>query len=150
MKDRFTVDFEYLFFFVKSRRYWFEQQFENDQGRASGNKQRLIAKKNERSRLNTHIGSSIPWYPNARGKNKRCVWTIPAKPFRENHFATFPEELIETPIKAGCPRGGVVLDPFMGSGTTAVVAKRLGRKFIGFELNPEYVKMARRRLNRAA
>ena len=80
------------------------------------------------------------------GKNPGDCWVINTKPFKGAHFAVFPESLCEIPIKAGCPRDGVVLDPFIGSGTTAVVAKRLGRKFIGLDRNPEYVKMARHRL----
>jgi DNA modification methylase len=84
--------------------------------------------------------------PHPLGKAKRCVWPIPTTPFTGNHFAVYPRKLIEVPIKAGCPKGGIVLDPFMGSGTTAVVARELWRKYIGIELNPEYVKMARSRL----
>jgi len=79
-------------------------------------------------------------------RNKRSVWTVSTKPFKEAHFATFPEDLIEPCILAGCPEGGVVLDPFMGSGTTAKVAYRLRRNYIGFELNPEYIKIAEKRL----
>ena len=146
IKDRFTVDFENLFFFTKSQRYWFSTQYETDQGRPSGNLERFIAADGRRSRLNTHLGSSIPWVPAARGRQKRAVWTIPTKPLGKEHYAVFPEELVEIPVRAGCPKGGVVLDPFMGSGTTAVAARRLGRKFLGFEVNPEYVKLARKRL----
>lgn len=80
------------------------------------------------------------------GKNPGNCWTIPTRPFAGAHFAVCPEQLCERPIKAGCPEDGIVLDPFMGSGTTAVVAKRLGRKFIGFEVNPDYVKMAEKRI----
>lgn len=79
-------------------------------------------------------------------RNKRDVWVVPVKPNREAHFATYPEELITPCVLAGCPEGGVVLDPFMGSGTTGIVARKLGRKYIGFELNPEYQKMATRRI----
>jgi DNA modification methylase len=78
--------------------------------------------------------------------NKRSVWTITTKPFSEAHFATFPEDLIVDMIKAGCPEDGIVLDPFMGAGTTALVASKLNRNFIGFELNPEYIKIAKNRL----
>ena len=78
------------------------------------------------------------------------MWRIPTKPFPDAHFAVFPEQLIETPIRAGCLPGGLVLDPFMGSGTTAIVARRLGRDFLGFEVNCDYVKLARRRLAREA
>lgn len=79
-------------------------------------------------------------------RNKRDVWTISPAQFPEAHFATFPEEIPAICIKAGCPVDGIVLDPFMGAGTTAVVARKLNRNFIGFELNPEYIKISERRL----
>jgi len=82
----------------------------------------------------------------AFGANKRSVWTISTKPFKDAHFATFPEELPHTCILAGCPDGGNVLDPFMGAGTTGMVARKLQRNYVGFELNKEYVAMAERRL----
>jgi len=78
--------------------------------------------------------------------NKKSVWTVTTKPFSEAHFATFPQDLIVDCIKAGCPEGGVVLDPFMGAGTTALVARKLNRNYIGFELNPAYIKIAESRL----
>lgn len=90
-----------------------------------------------------HHGSSIATMP---ARNKRSVWHVPTRSFKGAHFATFPEALITDCIKAGCPHGGVVLDPFMGAGTTAVVARRLGRLYVGVELNPEYVRLAERRL----
>ncbi len=80
------------------------------------------------------------------GKNPRSVWTIPTQGYPEAHFATWPEALCERIIKAGCPEGGVCLDPFMGSGTTALVARRLGRKSVGIELNPDYAELAAKRL----
>lgn len=79
-------------------------------------------------------------------RNKRSVWEVTTQPFSEAHFATFPPALIEPCILAGCPRGGPVLDPFLGAGTTALVADRLGRDCIGIELSPEYAAMARKRL----
>lgn len=80
------------------------------------------------------------------GRIKRAVWSINTKPFKGYHYAAFPEELVRTPILACSPEGGVVLDPFAGSGTTAVVAKKLGRAFIGMDLNAEYVALARQRV----
>ena len=80
------------------------------------------------------------------GKNKRSVWKVPVYPFKKAHFATFPPKLIEPCILAGCPAGGVVLDPFFGAGTTGVVSKTLGRRYIGIELNSEYVAIARNRI----
>jgi len=79
-------------------------------------------------------------------RNRRSVWTITTKPYAEAHFATFPQEIPELCIKAGCPKGGVVLDPFFGAGTTGLVAMRLGREFIGMELNEKYCEMARKRI----
>lgn len=119
--DRFTIDFEYLFLFARSPRYYFQQQFEPATDR--GTRQQGV-----------YV------------RNKRCVWPIPTRAFPGNHFATYPEALIETPILAGCPAGGTVLDPFLGSGTTALVAERLGRKWVGIELNPAYARLAAERL----
>lgn len=85
--------------------------------------------------------------PNETGlRNKRSVWTMATHSFPEAHFATYPPELPETCIKAGCPPGGTVLDPFFGAGTTGLVADRLQRDCIGIELNPEYAEMARKRI----
>ena len=78
--------------------------------------------------------------------NKKSVWTVTTKPFKEAHFATFPEDLIIDCIKAGCPEGGIVLDPFMGAGTTALVALKNNRNYTGFELNPAYIEIANKRL----
>lgn len=79
-------------------------------------------------------------------RNKRSVWTVTPHAFKEAHFATFPEKLITPCILAGCPKDGIVFDPFIGAGTTGIVAMSHGRKFIGFELNPEYIKIANKRL----
>ena len=83
-------------------------------------------------------------------RNKRDVWRVSTKPVKEAHFATFPEELITPCVLAGCPKNGVVLDPFLGSGTTGVVAHNLGRHYVGIELNPKYVEIAKRRISKAA
>lgn len=79
-------------------------------------------------------------------RNKRDVWSVNLKPNKETHFATYPEMLIRPCILAGCPEKGIVLDPFMGSGTTGIVARKLNRNYIGCELNPEYKAMAERRI----
>lgn len=80
--------------------------------------------------------------------NKKSVWTYATKPLKEEHFAAYPEELIEDPILAGCPEGGCVIDPFFGSGTTGRVAKKKGRHFIGIEINPQYIKIANKLLHK--
>ena len=79
-------------------------------------------------------------------RNKRSVWTVTTKPFKEAHFATFPPDLIEPCILAGCPEGGTVLDPFNGAGTTGLVSKKHNRNYVGIDLNPEYIKISRKRL----
>jgi len=86
---------------------------------------------------------------NIRIRNRRCVWEVNNKPFHGMHFAVFPEDLVEIMMRAGCPIDGIVLDPFMGSGTVAVVAKRLGRNWLGIELNPDYIKIALKRIELA-
>lgn len=77
---------------------------------------------------------------------RRSVWTVPPHPFKEAHFATFPPDLIRPCILAGCPVGGVVLDPFFGAGTVGLVAQETGRRAIGIELNADYIEIAKRRL----
>ena len=224
VKDRFTVDFEYVFFFVKQKKYWFETQ--NEPQKVSTIK-RAFSRNNKSKRKGDKyaisIGAQDKSYAKVRDivnaskvpmRNKRTVWKISTKSFRGAHFAVFPEELIEPMIKAGCPKEvcnkcnavripifksnqkkrdidwhpekygdtdesekrlgrlqpqksvyntskkvgysdcgcnagfkpGIVLDPFLGSGTTAVVAKKLGRDYIGIEINPEYVKLAKVRI----
>lgn len=136
--DRFTVDYEKLFFFTKNPKYYFEQQFEKaEMNRWSGNK----FKTNEAAIRVRDRNDMMP-----ENRNKRCVWTINTNSYPEAHFAVYPKELCQTPIKAGCPKGGIVLDPFSGAGTTALVALKLGRKFIGIELNQEYIKIAENRI----
>jgi site-specific DNA-methyltransferase (adenine-specific) len=211
-KDRFTVDFEYVFYFVKSKKYWFDPQYEalkqssierlqhnfnyNKGDIASAVKTSGIKRFQERF-LNNEVF----------GRNKRCVWTITTKPFKEAHFATYPPELCEIPIKSGCPEfvckkcgkarkkifnttttylpykhpagkqpgkiysvnaprwksksdfvgytdcgcnagfsSGIVLDPFSGAGTSLLVAKQLGRSYLGIDLNPKYIEMAIKRI----
>lgn len=159
VKDRFTVDFEYLFFFVKSKRYWFAQQHEplsdSERLQKSFSYQRIMRKKSPYSeKYFSRIKPKSAEQSRARmlklGRNKRCVWTIPTKSFTGAHFAVYPEALCVTPILAGCAKGGIVLDPFMGSGTTAVVARKLERNYIGIELNQKYITLAEKRLAQQA
>jgi DNA modification methylase len=165
-KDRFTVDFEKVFFFSKNKKYWFQKQLEqrktyenrpdaivrdreydyNSKQNQLRNSKRLSIKQRESSIVSGGIENSTLGVPATNGRNKRTVWRINTKPYKEAHFAVFPPELVKTPIKAGCPPYGVVLDPFMGSGTTCLMARQLGRKYVGIELNPEYVKLAKKRL----
>ncbi len=147
VKDRFTVDYEYLFFFSKKKNYYFETQYERHQ--SSNNQSEFVDKIFEGKENNLRIsrgGKRNPDFLNSQGRNKRTTWTINPKPFAEAHFAVYPEELCETPIKAGCPVGGIVLDPFFGAGTTGLVALKQDKKFIGIELNKEYIEIAMNRL----
>lgn len=152
-KDRFTVDYEMMYFFTKSTKYYFEQQYEKI-ANSTNKDYRFIDPSKDTSRRMERDFTGNPdkgggmLMPNKKGRNKRCVWDITPKGFKEAHFAVFPPELVETPIKAGCPEGGIVLDPFFGSGTTGEVALQLGRRFIGIELNPNYIEIAERRLNK--
>lgn len=142
--DRFTVDFEKLFFFTKNKNYCFEQQKvpmkTMDVNPPRGSTAVLGQKNSGRRNAVTDENKTSDFM-----KNMRCVWTIPTKPFKGSHFAVFPEALVEMPIKACCPENGIVLDVFMGSGTTGVVAKKLGRNFVGIDLNEKYVLMAEQR-----
>jgi DNA modification methylase len=101
VKDRFTVDFEYLYFFVKSKKYWFETQHEPQKTFFEDKSPPIGGKKLSGGFNPTYSGNQPP--SNPLGRNKRAVWTITTKPFKEAHFATYPEALCETPIKAGCP-----------------------------------------------
>ncbi len=152
-KDRFTNDFEYLFFFVKSRKYYFNQMLEpiksstiertrygNNSVKGGTSLYKGFNNKNF-GRYSEKIQSG-----KIKGRNMRTVWEINTKSFRDAHFAVFPVKLAEIPIKTGCRPNGIVLDPFVGSGTTALVAKNLKRKYIGFDLNPQYIKLATKRI----
>jgi site-specific DNA-methyltransferase (cytosine-N4-specific) len=97
-----------------------------------------------RTKQNTSFSEAVSGLVDER--NKRSVWTVPSKPYAGAHFATFPPDLIVPCVMAGCPAGGVVLDPFSGSGTTGQVALQQGRKYIGIELNPEYQELAVERI----
>ena len=225
-KDRFTVDFEKIFFFSKTKKYFFETQFEPwtdtanaDSIRASEGHEGYKGKYKKgynaeyRKRLRGQAIRGQPVGNPQHGRHKRCVWRLPTKPFPEAHFAVYPEELLETPIKAGCPEfvckkcgrprekiykptgklmgkaeysnktgehiqvsptsslftrkvketqiagytsckckkgfePGIVLDPFIGSGTTALVALKLNRRFIGIEVKQKYIDMALKRIKR--
>lgn len=148
-KDRFTVDFEYVFFFVKQKKYFFEAQYE-PQLESSKERYRYdfsgypgdIYPNEKRDRPNNFNGKKMI----EGGRNKRTVWSICPQPFPEAHFAVYPEELCETPIKSGCPVEGIVLDPFMGAGTTALVALKQNKRFVGFEINQKYIDIANKRI----
>lgn len=144
--DRFTVDFEKIFFFVKQPMgYYFEQQLEPYESKPQPpiNKN----KQNCNNGMNTdRFSAGERDYYSKGGRNTRTVWSINTEPNSEAHFATYPQRLVERMIKAGCPENGVVIDPFFGSGTTGIYARKVNRNFVGIELNPEYVEIANKRL----
>lgn len=145
--DRFTVDFEKFFFFSKSQSYDFRQQFEPYAESTIGRYKRGFSSEGKIPEYRRQAGAPVGKHEiNPKGRNMRAVWRVTTECNHEEHYAAYPAKLIETPIEAGCPPGGVVLDPFLGSGTTALVARRLGRHFIGIEPNPNYVAISERRL----
>ena len=168
--DRCTKAHEYIFLLSKSQKYYFDndaikepadstvQRLSQDVDNQKGSL-RVPGKTNEPMKAVRYGGNKYTQDPTVFNRtksgnaydfrelrNKRSVWTVSTKPFNKAHFATFPEDLIEPCILAGCPESGIVLDPFMGSGTTAVVAKKTARHFVGVEINPKYVEIAKERL----
>jgi DNA modification methylase len=167
VRDRCTKAHEYIFLLSKSPQYYFDSTamqepakypFDNRSSRAdsrAGTSMNSVGGKTGiRFGGNKYGDSDDPKHATKSGneyiatgtRNKRSVWSVTTKPFKGAHFATFPPALIEPCILAGSPRGGVVLDPFFGAGTTGLVAQRHGRKWIGCELNPEYAALAQTRI----
>jgi len=138
--DRPTISHEYMFLLSKSERYYYDNEAVREPLQTDEKRTKRILYNGKSKATSTFIP------PNPAGRNLRSVWTISTQPCPEAHFAMYPERLVETPIKAGCPVGGTVLDPFMGSGTTAIVAERLGRNWIGIERNLDYIKIAEGRI----
>ncbi len=173
VQDRPTSAHEKIYLLTKSQRYYYDaeavrqQRSSNEDAKgfcggsyADGNLGPRLQRGNkrvdkQRGHSRRHAGFNDRWdamskAEQCQGANLRNVWNVPTMPFSEAHFATFPPKLIEPCIKAGCPEDGTVLDPFLGSGTTGLVADRLGRDCIGIELNPEYAAMARKRIDQDA
>ena len=159
VKDRCARCYEHIFLFSKSKKYFFDYKAISEpiapataerlkRGMKGGNK----------------YGKPVPGQPQPQSinrprehgeikdadinplRNKRDVWKINTVPFKGGHYAAYPPKLVETCLLAGCPEGGIVLDPFMGGGTTGMVAAQMGRHFVGIELNPEYTELAYKRI----
>ena len=160
VQDRCTKAHEYIFLLSKSQKYYYDYEAIKEENAdplrtnykpgkrayAEGNTEQCVG---ERTRRN----DGFEKYANGEicdGRNKRSVWTVTTKPYEGAHFAVFPSDLIEPCILAGAPVGGIVLDPFMGSGTTAQVAQNLGRQYIGCELNIDYKPLQDRRVAQQA
>ena len=165
VKDRCTKSHEYIFLLSKSPRYYYDANAISEPIAASTEKRRKQRAKGVLPE-NTQWGgvryggkkyTATPdvFYRTKSGhayeykerRNKRSVWTVTTKPCKAAHFATYPPDLIAPCILAGCPEKGIVLDPFIGSGTTGIVARKLGRYFVGIEINPNYKKLAEQRIN---
>jgi DNA modification methylase len=152
VRDRCTKSHEYLFLLSKQRHYYFDQdQIAEDsvEPRGPGNVNPVESLPGERPTANSNLRGSLHKIGARASRNKRSVWTVPTQSFKGAHFATFPPELIRPCILAGAPRGGIVLDPFGGAGTTGLVAMQEGRRSILCELNPDYAALAQRRLDKA-
>jgi DNA modification methylase len=152
VRDRPTSAHEKIWLITKNKKYYYDadaireplasssltrlnQDIKNQKGSARGNGGRKT-------------NGNMKAVGNLEKRNKRNVWTITTKPFKEAHFATFPPDLIEPCIKAGCPENGIVLDPFAGAGTTGIVARSLNRTAILIELNPEYIEISKNRIDK--
>jgi len=174
VKDRCTKAHEYIFLLSKSAKYYYDAEaimedatgfdgrkdtyFKGGVKYDGFNEQTMLSRGHERWRYKNlkEKGQQTHTMHEKRAnglqdelspiRNKRSVWTVTTKPYKEAHFATYPQDLIKPCILAGCPENGIVFDPFMGSGTTAVVARKLNRNYLGIELNPEYVKLSEERI----
>jgi len=143
VKDRCTKAHEYIFLLSKSKKYFYDNEAIKEPAKDWGTRDRTNGKyHNPGSGLAPHSGLTKS-YPT---KNKRSVWSVTVKPYKEAHFATYPPDLIEPCILAGSEEGDTVLDPFMGAGTTAAVAKSLNRYYIGCELNEDYGNLIQQRI----
>lgn len=155
VKDRCTKSHEYVFLLSKSSKYYYDYEAIMEIASYDGRKDTKMKgslkyfQKSEMGHTQTIAARGHERWKLRKGKymkNKRSVWIIPTQPFKKAHFAVFPERLATICIQAGCPHDGIVLDPFLGSGTTAVVARKLNRNYVGFELNSEYVTIAENRI----
>ena len=142
VKDRCTKAHEYIFLLSKSPKYYFDNEAIKEDAKfpdGSNTPKSIKAVDGVYSKNLQKIGANPK-------RNKRSVWTVTTKPFKGAHFATFPMDLIEPCVLAGCPENGTVLDPFGGSGTTGIVASNHNRKAVLIELNTEYIEIARQRI----
>ena len=138
VKDRCTKAHEYIFLLSKSKNYYYDNEAIKEPAKDWGTRDRSKGKyHNPGTGLQPHSGLTKSYAK----KNKRSVWSVNKKPYKGAHFATYPEELIEPCILAGSEKGDIILDPFMGSGTTAVVAKKNSRAYYGCELHKEYASL---------
>lgn len=144
VKDRCTKAHEYIFLLTKSARYYFDAEAIKEPARKDGRQHRVHHHRIENGTYREKY-CDYTIVPTEK-RNKRDVWTVSTKPEKSAHFAAYPKELIEPCVLAGCPIGGVILDPFMGTGTTAMVARMYGRNYVGFEINAEYMSIIAKKI----
>lgn len=157
-KDRPTRSYEHIFLLSKSPRYYYDYDSLAEPMKEVSKKRYVRGRSKENKYLNENSGAKIQKINEARGygqykgdnipqfRNKRDIWTINTTSFRGNHYAAFPPKLAEICMIAGCPKGGIILDPFIGSGTVGLIALLHNRKYIGIELNAEYVNLTKKRI----
>ena len=144
VKDRCTKAHEYIFLLSKSKKYFYDNEAIKEPAKDWGTRNRTKGKyHNPGTGLQPHSGLTKSY----ERKNKRSVWSVTVKPYKGAHFATYPEELVEPCILAGSEKGDIILDPFMGSGTTAMVAKKNSRSYLGCELRKEYASLQTARIS---
>ena len=148
VRDRCTKAHEYLFLLSKSPRYYYDHDEMTEEPVYPPGTRKDVPKGGFNSKYAGDVArkGDESFRAIRERRNRRDVWTVATKPYKEAHFATFPPDLIRPCVRAGCPAGGVVLDPFAGAGTTGLVALEEGRDFLGIELNPEYVGLIEKRL----
>lgn len=152
VRDRCTKSHEYIFLLTKNKRYHYDHEVIKEPLAASSIPRLKQNLESQTGTTRANGGAKTNGNFKASGdvksgkRNKRSVWTVTTKPYKGSHFATFPHDLIEPCVLAGCPKDGWVLDPFLGSGTTAIVAERHNRNWVGCELNPEYAQLATDRI----
>ena len=157
-KDRPTRSYEHIFLLSKSPRYYYDYDSLAEPMKEVSKKRYVRGRSKENKYLNENSGAKIQKINEARGygqykgdnipqfRNKRDIWTINTTSFRGNHYAAFPPKLAEICMIAGCPKDGIILDPFIGSGTVGLVSLLHNRKYIGIELNEEYVNLTKKRI----
>ena len=157
-KDRPTRSYEHIFLLSKSPRYYYDYDSMAEPMKEVSKKRYVRGRSEENKYLNENSGAKIQKINEARGygqykgdnipqfRNKRDIWTINTTSFRGNHYAAFPPKLAEICMIAGCPKDGIILDPFIGSGTVGLVSLLHNRKYIGIELNEEYVNLTKKRI----
>jgi DNA modification methylase len=150
VRDRCTKAHEYVFLFSKSKKYHYNAEAIKEKCVTPINSKAKSGFGSKSGKCDTitysHTNNIGKAWNRSETRNRRSVWKITTKPYKDAHYATFPIELVQPCILAGCPESGVVLDPFMGSGTTAIVAESLNRRWIGIDINTNYCELATARI----